>query len=240
MSSADDKLDRILDQLKALGPIQYALEDLKSSMRDVKEDVKTLQFDVANHDDRLLALERDMKDQKDIANQQQQQLRSLTLRLMNLPVSLDEAADNNAGLRAKVYDLVLKPLLTAAKAAKDISSVPQMATVLESCFRPFNSSATNDSGPAHVIIKIASKPLKIALLKHRKNLPKPTSADDKRLFLVEDLTPASHKMMVAISKASVTDKTWTIDGTIKYTLLGNPSVHTVKSVFEPLSKVLAK
>ena len=125
MSSADDKLDRILDQLKALGPIQYALEDLKSSMRDVKEDVKTLQFDVANHDDRLLALERDMKDQKDIANQQQQHLRSLTLRLMNLPVSLDEAADNNAGLRAKVYDLVLKPLLTAAKATKDISSVPQ-------------------------------------------------------------------------------------------------------------------
>ena len=66
MSSADDKLDRILDQLKALGPIQYALEDLKSSMREVKEEVRCLQYDVANHDDRLLALERDMKDQKDM------------------------------------------------------------------------------------------------------------------------------------------------------------------------------
>ena len=240
MSSADDKLDRILDQLKALGPIQYALEDLKSSMREVKEEVRCLQYDVANHDDRLLALERDMKDQKDMANLQQQQLRSLTLRLMNFPVSVDEAADNNAGLRAKVYDVVLKPLLVAAKAAKDIPSVPQMATVIEACFRPFNSSTTDDKGFPHVIIKISSKPLKIALLKNRKSLPKPISTDTKRLFLVEDLTPASHKMMVAISKASVTEKTWTIDGNIKFTLAGSPTVHSVKSVFEPLSKVLSK
>ena len=247
MSTADDKLDRILDQLKALGPIQYALEDLKSSMREVKEEVRVIQFDVASHEDRLVALERDMKDQKDMANQQQQQLRSLTLRLMNFPVSVDESLDNNAGLKAKVYEVVLKPLLVAAKAAKDLSSIPQVSTIIESCFRPFNSTAASgtgdkdeDKGPPHVIIKIASKPLKIALLKHRKNLPKPISTDVKRLFLVEDLTPATHKMMVAVSKAGVTEKTWTIDGNIKFTLTGSSTVHTVKSVFVPLSQVLNK
>ena len=80
-----------------------------------------------------------MKEQKDIPNSQQQQLRSLTLRLMNFPVSSDESADNNAVLKAKVYDIVLKPLLTATKAAKDLTSVPQMATVMEACFRPLNT-----------------------------------------------------------------------------------------------------
>ena len=245
MSTADDKLDRILDQLKALGPIQYALEDLKTSVREVREEVRVIQYDVANHEDRLVALERDMLAQKDMANKQQQQLRSLTLRLMNFPVFIDESLDNNAGLKAKVYEVVLKPLLVAAKAAKDLSSIPQSSTIIEACFRPFNSTAASgpsneDKGPPHVIIKIATKPLKIALLKHRKNLPKPTSADVKRLFLVEDLTPATHKMMVAISKASVTEKTWTIDGNIKFTLAGNPTVHTVKSVFVPLNKVLSK
>ena len=94
---SEDKLDWILDQLKALGPIQAMLEGLRLSINDVKEDVRTLQFDVANHDNRIGALERDMKEQKDIANSQQQQLLSLTLRLMNFPVSGDESTDNNSG-----------------------------------------------------------------------------------------------------------------------------------------------
>ena len=237
---AEAKIDLILEQLKALGPIQFALEGLRSSIQDVNEDVKNLQFDAANHDDRIRALERDMKEQKDIANSQQQHLRSLTLRLMNFPVSHDESADNNAGLKAKVYDIVLKPLLTAAKAAKDLSSVPQMATVLEACFRPFNAAANSnsDSGPPHVIIKVTTKVFKIALMKNRKHLPKSTIATDKALFLVEDLTPATHKLMVAISKARETDKTWTVDGNIKFTLTGKPTVFTVKSVYDPISVIL--
>ena len=63
---AEAKIDLILEQLKALGPIQFALEGLRSSIQDVNEDVKNLQFDTANHDDRIRALERDMKEQKDI------------------------------------------------------------------------------------------------------------------------------------------------------------------------------
>ena len=241
MAASDIKLDLILHQLQALGPIQSSLEALKSAVCDVKEDIRNIQFTVDNHDDRLLALERDMTEQKILANQQQQQLPSLTLRLMNFPVVFNETADNNAILKARVYDLVLKPLLSAAKAAKDLSSVPQMATLMEACFRPFNAtSATPDAAPSHVIIKVSSRQLKIALMKHRKNLPKPTDPDSKNLFLVEDLTPATHKMLVAISKSKATDKSWTIDGTIKFTLAGKPEVHSVKSVFDPRDKVLGK
>ena len=84
--TSEAKLDVIIEQLKALGPIQFALEDLRASVWDVKEDVSSLQFVVAGHGDRLQALEREMQEQKDISNQHQQQLRSLTLRLMNFPV----------------------------------------------------------------------------------------------------------------------------------------------------------
>ena len=235
---AEAKIDLVLEQLKALGPMQGTLESLMSSMQDIKEDIKTLQFDMANHGDRITALERDMKEQKDIANSQQQQLWSLTLRLMNFPTSSDESSDNNAGLKAKVYDIVLKPLLTAAKAAKDLSSVPQMATVMEACFRPFNAAANNDSGPPHVIIKVTTKAFKIALLKNRKHIPKSTISTDKAFFLVEDLTPATHKMMVAISKAKETEKTWTVDGNVKFMLTGKQTVFMVKSVFDPIWVIL--
>ena len=121
--------------------------------------------------------------------------------------------------------------------------------MIEACFRPFNatisrplnsSAASPDSAPPHVILKVSSRQIKLALLKHRKNLPLPVPADSKRIFLVEDLTVPTHKMLVAISKDKDTAKSWTIDGNIKYTVVGKPEVRTVKSVFLPLSKVLGK
>ena len=149
--SSEAKLDLILKQLTVLGPIQATLEDLRSSIRDVKEEVNSVRFEVDSQTDRLNRLEAEMQEQKDISNQQQQQLRSLTLRLLNMPVTRGEKDDNNAGLRARVYETVLKPLLLAAKAAKDISSVPQAATLIEACFRPLNTAAVGGSDdPPHM------------------------------------------------------------------------------------------
>ena len=239
--SSEAKLDLILqqlEQLKALGPIQSSLEGLSKAMGEVKEDVRNLQYDVADHHDQLAALERDMLEQKDVSNQQQQQLRALTLRLLNFPVIAGEGDDNNPGLRARVYDTVLKPLLTAAKAAKDLSMVPQMATVIEACFRPFNAAA-NSTGPQQVIIKLTSRPIKIAIMRQKKNLPKP-AGNDKKFILVEDLTPATHRMLTAIVKSKECEKVWTIDGVIKYTIEGQEGVKTVKSVFVSLAKALGK
>ena len=236
-SKSDPKLDQILNQLKALGPIQSMLSDLNEAVRDVKEEVKTLQFDVANHGDRLDKLENEMKEQKNVSNQQQQQLRSLTLRLLNFPVCPGEEDDNHAGLRTRVYDAVLKPLLAAAKTAKDLNTIPQMSTVIEACFRPRNVSTTQQTGPPHVIIKISTKSVKIALLKNRKHLPKTDKS--VKLILVEDLTPATHKMLASISKSKGVAKVWTIDGNIKFVMEGQNTVRTVKSVFDPIAKVLS-
>ena len=66
--SSEAKLDRILQQLEALGPIQSSLEGLSNSIGLVKEDVRNLQYDVADHHDRLAALEKDMLEQKDASN----------------------------------------------------------------------------------------------------------------------------------------------------------------------------
>ena len=244
--SSDAKLDLIIQQLqqqqqqlKVLGPIQATLEDLRSSITEVKEEVRAVQHQVDCHSDRIRQLELDMQEQKDSSNQQQQQLRSLTLRLLNLPVLPGEKDDNNAGLRARVYETVLKPLLIAAKAAKDLTTVPQASTVIESCFRPYNASQTNPDLLPHVIIKLTSRPIKIAILRQRKNMPKP-AAGDKRIILVEDLTPATPKMLAAISKSKAASKVWTVDGNIKFTMEGVAGVRTVKSVFDPLGKVLMR
>ena len=232
---SDSKLDMILEELKALKPMQAILMDLKESMSVIKEEVKTLQFDVGKHDDRLAALERDMLTQKTISNSQQQQLRSLTVRLLNLPVVNGEKDDNYSGLRLRVYERILKPILSAAKTSKALATLPQMGSVIEACFRPFNASGASDSPPP-VIIKLVSRPIKLALMKHRKELPK---EEFPKIALVEDLTPDSHKAFVMLSKSSQTSKVWTHDGGIRFVLTGKATVHSVKSVYDPIQKILS-
>ena len=54
---------------------------------------------------------------------------------------------------------------------------------------------------------------------------------------MEDLTPATSKLLSAIAKSKKAAKVWTIEGVIKYTVEGQPGTKTVKSVFDPLSKI---
>ena len=103
---------------------------------------------------------------------------------------------------------------------------------------PFNAAA-NSTGPQQVIIKLTLRPIKIAIMRQKKNLPKP-AGNDKKFILVEDRTPATHRMLTAIVKSKECEKVWTIDGVIKYTIEGQEGVKTVKSVFVSLAKALGK
>ena len=222
--------------------MQTSLEDINTSISNIREDIKAVRHDVDCHEDRICALEKQMKDQRDFANSQQQHLRTLAIRLLNFSVMPGEAADNYSGLKSRVYDNILKPLLVPAKADKDLTTVPQLASVVEACFRPFSATAassSSSSSPPPIIIKLTSRPIKIALLKHRKNLPQPSETEKaaglQRYLLVEDLTPDTRRCFTAISKSKKTDTTWTIDGVIKYTLVGDKTVYTVKSVYDSMA-----
>ena len=238
------KMDQILEQLKQLdqiAPLCQKMDNLLSTMGSFKEELGALTFTVQGHEDRLEALERDMVSQKESSNNQQQQLRSLTIRLLNVPYAVGESSNNSAQLRETVFHRFFVPLLTAAVENKEIYDIPHPNTVIDSCFRPY--MAKEDEQPPPVIIKLANKPIKIALMKNRKELPKPTSIENTkgitRFILVEDLTPDNHRCLAALSKSKLTAKVWSVDGRIKYTLATKPEVVlTVKSVYDPISKLL--
>ena len=103
---ADQKLDMITEQLKALdqlGPMCAKIDAIHSSLGALKEELGSLTFTVNSHGDRITALEKDMSAQKEMANVQQQLLRSLTVRLLNVPPTPGEAANNYAKLRELIY-----------------------------------------------------------------------------------------------------------------------------------------
>ena len=241
---SDTKLDQILEQLKQLDqltPMAQKIDQLHSSLGTLKEELGSLTFTVQGHEDCLTALETDMMAQKELANNQQQQLRSLTIRLLNVPTTVGESTNNFAWLRDIVYNRFLTPLLAAAKDNSVLSEIPPMNSLIESCFRPY--AAIPDKLPPPIIIKLTNRPLKIEVMSNKKELPKltafETSAGVTRFILVEDLTPDNHRCLAALSKSKLTGKVWSVDGRIKYTMADKPNdVLTVKSVFDPITTIL--
>jgi len=242
---ADQKLDMITEQLKALdqlGPMGAKIDAIHSSLGALKEEVGSLTFTVNSHDDRITALEKDMIAQKEMANVQQQSLRSLTVRLLNVPPTPGEAANNYAKLRELIYLRYLIPLLQSAVAKGDISDIPSSSTIIDSCFRPYLPTAGKQPPP--VIIKVANRQLKVAIMKNKKGLPSPSpeevAAGITRFILIEDLTPDNHRALSALSKSKLTAKVWSVDGRIKFIRADKPSViMTVKSVYDSVEKMIS-
>ena len=244
-AKSDAKMDLILEQLKQLEqlhPMSMKIDELHSSLGSFKEELGSLTYTVQGHEDRITVLEKDMKSQKEHSNNQQQQLRSLTVRLLNVPFTPGETLNNSAKLRETVYNRFLLPLLTAAMENKDIPAIPPTANAIDSCFRPF--APTPGKQPPPVIIKLASRPIKIAVMKNRRVLPKPSSDENTagitRFILVEDLTPDNHRVLSTLSKSKHTAKVWSVDGRIKFTKADRPDVvMTVKSVYDSITKILS-
>ena len=109
----------------------------------------------------------ELRSVKNTLNVREQQLKSTQVRIFNFPV----AADDAAGLTARIYDRILRPLLSAAKTARDLGSVPQVQNVVESCYQ---EEPEEGQPPPPVIIRFTTKQLKIAALKQRRqSMPSP-------------------------------------------------------------------
>ncbi len=231
----ESKVDEILSQLKLLAPIPQKLDSLCDQVKTIQDDINTVKHDVAQHDDLIAGLREEINTLKLSDISHKQQLRSLTLRLLNLPPTPAEKED----LRGRIYDL-LKPLLTAAKSAKDLTSVPQAAATFDAVFRPYQGE--HGKTPPPVIIRVPSRAIKIALLKHRKLLqPEQGSADRiARVLLVEDLAPENYRALSLLSKSKKVEKAWTADGHVKYLLPGQSRVRTVLNVLGTVEEIIAE
>ncbi len=206
----ETKIDEILQQLRLLAGVPQKLDTLADTVKEIQDSVRTLKHDVADHDDRIVKLEQEVLALRNSDNSNKQQLRSLTLRIIGLPQTPEEKDD----LRGRVYD-VIKPILVAAKAAKDLPTVPQAASIFETVFRPYQGE--HGKSPPPVILKITSRAVKLALLKHRKHLVPPEQGAGSRakILLVEDLTPENLRVLNLLTKSKTVEKAWSVEGVMR-------------------------
>lgn len=180
----------------------------------------------------ITSLSTEVKKLKDQCNDMDQSTRLNAIRIFNIPGSNSET-----GLAAKVYE-VIKPILVAAKANGDIPSVPQVGNAFSEVFRAGKFSPGPNKPPPPIIVKFASFPLRLGVLRNKRSHTPPPELGNKKIIIAEDLTPATHRMFRELLGDDRVGKIWTTGGTIWYMKKDSDTVFRVKSVFDNINTFL--
>jgi hypothetical protein len=241
------------------------ISSLEASVASVEAKVDTVDTAFTTYrtetDARLDALQQELVNVKISANNRDQLLRMKSVKLSGFPISEEEknASDSEKFLAKRVYDKILLPILSAAKEDGALDSVPTLAKTIDEIRRintwsPPSASGSvpglapsKDKAPPLVIITLCSHPIRLALLRYKKeNMPSPSSADrslgTKGFFISEDVTPPTAKLLRDLLADERVDRAWTVEGRIRYIRSGdtNRRIYKVKSIYDTVSCILAK
>jgi hypothetical protein len=231
-ASIQEQLNEILGLLRSQG----------AEISETKKMLADSQAKVTKLENRVLVLEKEVKQLKEVANDRDQADKGRTVRLFGYPVTEEESSsDGGKVFQSKLYERIFKPCLVAAKNNGDLQSVPQFTTAVEKIYRAGKS--TNPERPAPVVIKFTSEAYRTAVLRNKKtSLPAPTAQEkasgSRRFMVVEDLTPANFKMLKLLQGREEVDRVWSIEGKLRFKLLNNEKVFRVKSVFDPVESII--
>ena len=224
--SVDKKLDLILGEIALL-------REKTDSIASLVAKVSSLEIKLAVSEATIVALSSEVKYLKDRDNARDQSDRQLSLRIFNVPGSNSET-----GLTSKVYEDVLKPLLSAAKSQGEIPTLPQVGTTIAECYRAGKFSPGSNKPPPPVIVKFLSANHRMGVLKCKRNHTPAPQAGCKRITIVEDLTPATHRKFKELLEDDRVQKVWTRNGTIWVVAKESNQAKLVKSVFNSNDKIL--
>jgi len=249
MASINEKIDLILNKVSKLDAMEEEISKINRGLTTLTSTVNTIQGTVNTHTQDIVNIRQELEKQKaelhavkTAQHVREQRLRATTLRVFNFPHTMGETVDNFKGLSAKVYDRILKPALVAAKAAGDLGTVPQQQTVLEACFRVYRREGEDQNLRAPVIIRLANTTFKAAIMKHRRCIAAPSDVEKRdgirRFIVVEDLTPEAHSLLKKLQEDDRTDKVWSYNGVIHYSLPGVSGYKRVRNIFDPVDSYL--
>jgi hypothetical protein len=217
--------------------------------------VAKLEARVLSLEDTVKKMAKEITSMKDQNNAREQLLRGHSVRIIGVPISEEESSSRepNKVLLKKVFERVIKPVLSAAKTNGHTDSVPSMNNAICEIYRvrvglPQAQGVVGQpkppSLPPPIIVKFASLDLRTAFMRNKRvSIPPVTEAERaagvKKILAVEDLTGPSHKKMRELIAEPAVEKVWSVDGRLRFTLVSdNAVVHRVKSVFDSVASII--
>jgi len=233
--STDEKINAIFT----------VMMELKNNNLRMQETINTHVKEIASLHNTVNSLNKEVYDLKNTVNNREQDCRSLNIRIIGVPYSEEEkAATDNKLLCKKVYDRILVPILTSAKAANIIDKIPSISNTIADCYRIGPLRIPGTGNPPHIILRFVDSTTRLAILKTKKtSTPKPNTTERDmgitRFIINEDLTPATYKKMLELKTQEEVEKVWTVEGRIRYTISGSSTVRKVRSSFDSIDTILS-
>jgi hypothetical protein len=233
----DELMTLVRGQSLALAETKTMLSESLGRVAKLEEQVTSQQSVIDSQHKEILQL-------KDSVNYINQQSRANSIRLLGFPVTEDEkvTTDGTKSLSTRVYDKILKPVLTIAKAKGDLSTVPTMPNTIANIYR---AGKLNSPKPPPIVITFSSSQTRLAVLRHKRNNLPALSDDEKRAgiksyVLAEDLTSPTFRMLKLLHSDERINKAWLTEGRLYFILRNdtNNTIHRVKSVFLPIEKII--
>ena len=174
MERLEGKMDMLLRRMDELAGLQEKVTMLETAVVVLNETVASLSKEVA--------------ELKDKSNARDQQARGHSLRLYGLGLGEEEdnSAESGRALLKRVYDTIVKPVLAAARANKQLEALPSLANAVSEVYRvrvgapkqAIPGQPVEPQLPPPLIIKFASAHVRMAFLKNKKtSLPPPTATE---------------------------------------------------------------
>jgi hypothetical protein len=219
------------------------LKDLQQSLQVLITSVSALNSKVDAIETKLNSLELLHKNVDNIAaevnkiketvNRVDQDSRACVVRVSGLTVS---EADMNLhsfekSIIKKVYDRIVKPVLSVAKTNGDLDSVPTMLNVLEQGYI-ISRGGKDKQGratPPVLAVRFTNRFLRNTVMRlRREHMPSPSDAEKaagvSRYYINEDLTPETARKVKELRGSALVERVWTINGRIWLTKVGDPNV----------------
>ena len=167
----------IEDSTKSLTAlINYNRDELLAKFEEVKTELTAVKSVATAQSKEIFILKTKM-------NEFEQQDKARSLRIFGLRITKedDEALGTNKAVVKRIYDRIVKPILTIAKSKNMIDSVPQLGNCLVEGYR-VGLPPKSDSATPPLVVKFLTKEIRDVVLKlKRENTPPPPAARRRML-----------------------------------------------------------
>jgi hypothetical protein len=209
--------------------MEKSIYDLRVENTAVREELAAARTEIAKKDEAIAKLTEQV-------NRLDQAARSSTVRIYGLPI------DNNTPV-SSIASIVLKeviiPVLNQAKEVGDIPPAnPPQPFPIDYAF----AIPSKNGKPCPVVVKLASNSIRNLIFKHKKTaLPVyrdlPSNKVKGKYAIYEDLSPANHAHLRALSADHRVTSIWTFNGQIRLRIRDGETIFRVKSLADTVDSL---
>jgi len=252
-----EKLAVISGRLEKLDSVETTLFKMEQTMGEIKAENQVLKTAMAAKDEEIRTLSHRLNDLE-------QYVRGGSIRVLNIPLTSEEERSNFA-VADKLYNIALKPILMGAMEEGIINYIPSREQLLETAH--VLPGKPGEHKP--IIARFYSRDLRRVIFQHKKKHAPRKEVQGRRdggdggraggggggggggdggaermggfcFPIYEDLTRANFSMMRSIAGHKDVQSCWSVNGQLKFKLIGSDIVKKVSSINDTVDNIIIK